>query len=257
MHEGLKVWSDPVSFGRASEIVWDVKVRTKAGQEVVYKASYVGNHYAGDGATRSTHGDRSRDSSVVQSRRPLRDSLANPESMMQRDRRLCLVLSSGEVHHLFFGLFWGSVSFEYNLTGIIVKPCENACGVFDQAHLTTILVTWTAAYYKKRIRSTECHFRDLRQNARENCCGHAQWAMREKRQRKKLQAVLHEWCQCKTNIPDGVAPIQSRLTQVLGVDLTCRPPSNYRYSRSIFQPRLRRAVTVEGDRAVFLRLRRS
>lgn len=44
----LKVWSDPVSFGRASEIVWDVKVRTEAGQEVVYKASYVGNHYAGD-----------------------------------------------------------------------------------------------------------------------------------------------------------------------------------------------------------------
>ena len=62
----LKVWSDPVSFGRASEIVWDVKVRTEAGQEVVYKASYVGNHYAGDGVTgvqRTATGSRA--SSVV------------------------------------------------------------------------------------------------------------------------------------------------------------------------------------------------
>ena len=89
--------------------------------------------------------------------------------------------------------FWGCFGDQFpsntNLTGIIVKPREMHAESSTQAHLTTILVTWTAAYNKKRIRSTECHFRDLRQNARENCCGHAQRAMREKRQRKKLQAA--------------------------------------------------------------------
>lgn len=44
----LKVWSDPVDVGRPTEIIWDVKVREEAGREVAYKASYVGNHYAGD-----------------------------------------------------------------------------------------------------------------------------------------------------------------------------------------------------------------
>lgn len=46
----LKVWSPPTDFGRVSEIVWDVKVHDLDGdgREMVYKASYIGNHYASD-----------------------------------------------------------------------------------------------------------------------------------------------------------------------------------------------------------------
>merc|ERR1712110_597514 len=43
----LQDWSEPVGFGRVSEIVWDVKVRVEDGdRQVAYKTSYVGNHYA-------------------------------------------------------------------------------------------------------------------------------------------------------------------------------------------------------------------
>jgi len=45
----LRAWSKPVDFGRTSEIIWDVKVREQdGGDQVAYKTSYIGNHYAAD-----------------------------------------------------------------------------------------------------------------------------------------------------------------------------------------------------------------
>jgi len=59
--EDLKVWSAPVPVGRVSEITWDVKVAEgAAGEELAYKVSYVGNHYAED-AVCTVHFEQSSD----------------------------------------------------------------------------------------------------------------------------------------------------------------------------------------------------
>uniref|UniRef100_A0A7S1W3K9 Uncharacterized protein n=1 Tax=Alexandrium catenella TaxID=2925 RepID=A0A7S1W3K9_ALECA len=59
--EDLQVWSAPVPVGRVSEITWDVKVlKDAAGEEIAYKVSYVGNHYAAD-AVCTVHFERSFD----------------------------------------------------------------------------------------------------------------------------------------------------------------------------------------------------
>eukprot|EP00445_Apocalathium_hangoei_P067861 CAMPEP_0204142280 /NCGR_PEP_ID=MMETSP0361-20130328/19904_1 /ASSEMBLY_ACC=CAM_ASM_000343 /TAXON_ID=268821 /ORGANISM="Scrippsiella Hangoei, Strain SHTV-5" /LENGTH=420 /DNA_ID=CAMNT_0051096101 /DNA_START=131 /DNA_END=1391 /DNA_ORIENTATION=+ len=43
----LKTWKKPEDVGRVTEIAWDIKVqKDSSGQEVAYKASYIGNHYA-------------------------------------------------------------------------------------------------------------------------------------------------------------------------------------------------------------------
>lgn len=47
--DNLTTWAKPLDFGRISEIVWDVQVHAPDdGKKVVYKTSYVGNHYAAD-----------------------------------------------------------------------------------------------------------------------------------------------------------------------------------------------------------------
>jgi len=62
--EDLHVWQKPMDFGRQSEIVWDVKVdEPEVGNTLVYKVSYIGNHY-GAGAECSVLFEQSSDGVV-------------------------------------------------------------------------------------------------------------------------------------------------------------------------------------------------